>query len=265
MPVRKSVKLDPKITYGEVLNALSLTSFDQVLNQIMEEKLYDFSEDCLYDMEENILQMYKERINLLAAPHGLPPLDDDDIELESFTLTSMGIIHSFKFVFIKIFSSFYTSFINEMSNVLHLKDDKIKQNLSRIEHRYFDVNENESTIPQLRIQCHKIIQMIKKNGTEQFVNKLIPDSFGQDEVRAANASIERQRTASLNNINHSCEEGRKALNILTENINNINQFEAQYNALDSNTRNLPENIARVTDARQQRTQFQQKIQKVTWR
>lgn len=115
--------------------------------------------------------MYKERINIQAAKQGFPPLDDDEIELENFVLTSMSIIHSLRFVFIKILSLLYVSFINALNEVLCIKEDEIKTNLSKTELEYFDANEDESTIPQLRMQCGKIIEMITKNRIEQFTNK----------------------------------------------------------------------------------------------
>lgn len=71
--------------------------------------------------------MYKERINIQAAKQGLPPLDDDDIELKNFFLTSMSIIHSLKFVFIKVLSLLYVSFINALNEVLCIKEDEIKR------------------------------------------------------------------------------------------------------------------------------------------
>ena len=61
--------------------------------------------------------------------------------------------------------------------------------------------------------------------------KLIPDSFEQDEIRAANEGIDRQRTTKINNLNREIEKGRNLLNALTERINNINNLEAQYIAL----------------------------------
>ncbi|KAK8838215.1 hypothetical protein M9Y10_035635 [Tritrichomonas musculus] len=92
--------------------------------------------------------------------------------------------------------------------------------------------------------------------------KLIPDSFEQDEIRAANESIDRQRTTKINNLNREIEKGRNLLNTLTERINNINNLEAQYNALDFDSRNLPGNIATMNDARQKKAQLEEGIRDI---
>lgn len=262
LPVRKSVKLDPKITYGDVLNTISTSSFDHAVNQMMEKKISDFTDNDFYSMEEKIRQMYIERINKQAASHHLSALDDDDIELETFIMISISVIRALKCAFESLFASFYKSIINQMKEYLEIDKKEVKQKLSKTELEYFNVNENDSTNPQLRKQCCNIFKLFLENSNQQFVKKLIPDSYKQEEMNPANKKIDQQRNEAIKHYDNQFKVGKEAIEKITANIKQINDFEEQYNALDYNTRNMAQNIETINKARQQRADLEKSLSDV---
>ena len=223
---------------------------------MMEKKISDFTDDDVSSMEEKIRQMYIERINKQAASNHLSALDDDDIELEIFIMTSINVIRALNYAFNSLFISFYTSIIKQMKEYLEIDKKEVKQKLSKTELEYFNVNENDSTNPRLRKQCCNIFNLFLVNSNQHFVKKLIPDSYKQEEINLVNKQIEQQRNKAVKHYNNQLNEGKKAIETITANIKHINDFEAQYNALDSNTRNMAQNIETINKARQQRAELQ---------